>query len=83
MPKHGACICVKGTDLPCKVGEEALSQDSTAVRSGEFGLLATSACPEGLSSAFLSGSAACDLPEEQQEVLESLLHLSHQQICRL
>lgn len=27
MLKHGACICAKGTDLPCKVGEETLSQE--------------------------------------------------------
>lgn len=53
MPKHGVCICAKGTDLPCKAGEEALHQDSLAVRSGEVRMLATPASSQGLSNAFL------------------------------
>lgn len=65
MLKHGVCVCAKGADLPCKVGEDALSQESTAVGSREVGLDCWPHLPvlRGCPVPSCAVSAACDLPE--------------------
>lgn len=48
-------------EIPCKVGEAALSQDSVAVRSGEVDLSGVSACshPVTVTGLICQSGSAC------------------------